>query len=219
MSPSTISFNNPNPGLPTDRWLVQCHSTSTSAATDPACWGNEVRRTDSSFNMEAVVPMLSGDFFLGDYFGLATAGDDFVATFTQPDNQNVTSIFARRVGSAYAADPALNGIGNDPTAKLCLPDGAHCSKDGLDPNCCSGAYETEHYPMDPADPVEAVKFRMEQQGLSRKDLEPLIGTRTRVAEVLNRKRSLSIGMIRRLHDRLGISAEVLIRPSRKEQAA
>ena len=61
------------------------------------------------------------------------------------------------------------------------------------------AYEAEHYPMDPPDPVEAIKLRMEQQGLSRKDLEPLIGTRTRVAEVLNRKRSLSISMIRRLH--------------------
>jgi HTH-type transcriptional regulator/antitoxin HigA len=81
------------------------------------------------------------------------------------------------------------------------------------------AYEAEHYPMEPPDPVEAIKFRMEQQGLSRKDLEPLIGTRTRVAEVLNRKRSLSIGMIRRLHDRLGISAEVLIRPAQKENAA
>jgi HTH-type transcriptional regulator/antitoxin HigA len=81
------------------------------------------------------------------------------------------------------------------------------------------AFEAEHYPMEPPDPVEAIKFRMEQQGLSRKDLEPLIGTRTRVAEVLNRKRSLSIGMIRRLHDRLGISAEVLIRPSRDEKAA
>jgi HTH-type transcriptional regulator/antitoxin HigA len=55
---------------------------------------------------------------------------------------------------------------------------------------------------------------MEQQGLTRKDLEPLIGTRTRVAEVLNRKRGLSIDMIRRLHNDLGISAEVLIRPSR-----
>src|SRR5208282_5723052 len=81
------------------------------------------------------------------------------------------------------------------------------------------AYEAEHYPMDPPDPVEAIKFRMEQQNLSRRDLEPLIGTRTRVAEVLNRKRSLSIGMIRRLHDQLGISAEVLIRPSQKEKAA
>lgn len=80
-------------------------------------------------------------------------------------------------------------------------------------------YESEHYPIDQPDPVEAIKFRMEQQGLSRKDLEPIIGTRTRVAEVLNRKRALSIGMIRRLHDRLGISAEVLIRPSRKDKAA
>jgi HTH-type transcriptional regulator / antitoxin HigA len=81
------------------------------------------------------------------------------------------------------------------------------------------AYESEHYPIDPPDPVEAIKFRMEQQGLSRRDLEPLIGTRTRVAEVLNRKRNLSISMIRRLHKRLGISADVLIRPSRKKRAA
>jgi HTH-type transcriptional regulator/antitoxin HigA len=81
-----------------------------------------------------------------------------------------------------------------------------------------GAYEAEHYPMDPPDPVEAIKFRMEQQGLTRRDLEEIIGTRTRVAEVLNRKRGLSIAMIRRLHERLGISAEVLIRPSRKSAA-
>lgn len=81
------------------------------------------------------------------------------------------------------------------------------------------AYEAEHYPMDPPDPIEAIKFRMEQQGLTRKDLEPIIGTRTRVAEVLNRKRGLSIDMIRRLHERLGISADVLIRPSRIDKAA
>jgi|SRR6476659_5731576 len=80
-------------------------------------------------------------------------------------------------------------------------------------------YETTHFPMDPPDPVEAIKFRMEQQGLTRKDLEPLIGTRTRVAEILNRRRSLSIEMIRRLHKTLGISADVLIRPSRRDQAA
>ncbi len=73
--------------------------------------------------------------------------------------------------------------------------------------------------MDPPDPIEAIKFRMEQQGLTRKDLEPLIGTRTRVAEVLNRKRNLSIAMIRRLHAALGISAEVLITPSRGKRAA
>src|ERR1700694_5156653 len=80
------------------------------------------------------------------------------------------------------------------------------------------AYEAEHYPMDPPDPVEAIKFRMEQQGLTRRDLEEIIGTRTRIAEVLNRKRGLSVGIIRRLHERLGISAGVLIRPSRKNAA-
>jgi HTH-type transcriptional regulator/antitoxin HigA len=81
------------------------------------------------------------------------------------------------------------------------------------------AYEAVHYPMDPSDPIEAIKFRMEQQELTRKDLEPLIGTRTRVSEVLNRKRGLSIDMIRRLHRVLGISAEVLIRPTRRRRAA
>ena len=80
------------------------------------------------------------------------------------------------------------------------------------------AYEAKHHAMDPPDPVEAIKFRMEQQGLTRKDLEDIIGTRTRIAEVLNRKRSLSIAMIRRLHDRLGISAEILIQPSREMAA-
>ncbi|PYE90384.1 helix-turn-helix domain-containing protein [Phyllobacterium leguminum] len=81
------------------------------------------------------------------------------------------------------------------------------------------AYEAKHYPMDTPDPVEAIKFRMEQQGLTRRDLEPMIGPRNRVADVLNRKRSLSIEMIRNLHDQLGISAEVLIRPSRLDKVA
>ena len=81
------------------------------------------------------------------------------------------------------------------------------------------AYENEHYPMDPPDPIEAIKFRMEQQGLTRKDLEGILGTRTRVAEVLNRRRGLSINMIRRLHEELGISAEVLLRPTRTMKAA
>jgi HTH-type transcriptional regulator/antitoxin HigA len=80
------------------------------------------------------------------------------------------------------------------------------------------SYEAEHFPMDPPDPVEAIKFRMEQQGLTRRDLEPIIGSRARVAEILSRKRGLSIAMIRRLHEELGISAEVLIRPSRKDAA-
>jgi HTH-type transcriptional regulator / antitoxin HigA len=80
------------------------------------------------------------------------------------------------------------------------------------------AYEAEHFPLDPPDPIEAIKFRMEQQNLTRRDLEAIIGSRTRIAEVLNRKRGLSIGMIRRLHEHLGISADVLIRPSRKRAA-
>ena len=80
------------------------------------------------------------------------------------------------------------------------------------------AYEDEHHPIDPPDPIEAIKFRMEHQGLTRRDLEEMLGTRARVAEILNRKRDLSIGMIRRLHERLGISADVLIRPIRKDAA-
>lgn len=81
------------------------------------------------------------------------------------------------------------------------------------------AYEDEHFPMGPPDPIEAIKFRMEQRGLTRKDLEGILGTRTRVAEVLNRRRGLSIDMIRRLHEKLGISADVLIRPPRSHRAA
>jgi HTH-type transcriptional regulator / antitoxin HigA len=81
------------------------------------------------------------------------------------------------------------------------------------------AYEDKRFAMDQPDPIEAIKFRMEQQGLTRKDLGEMIGTRTRVAEVLARKRSLSIAMIRRLHAKLGIPAEVLIQPSRKGERA
>lgn len=81
------------------------------------------------------------------------------------------------------------------------------------------AYESQQYPMDPPDPIDAILFRMEQQGLTRRDLESLIGTRTRVAEVLNRRRNLSIRMIRNLHERLGIPVELLIRPTRASQAA
>ncbi len=81
------------------------------------------------------------------------------------------------------------------------------------------AYETEHDPMDLPDPIEAIKFRMEQQSLTRKDLERVLGTRTRVSEVLNRKRGLSINMIRQLHQKLGISADVLIRSIRGRKAA
>jgi HTH-type transcriptional regulator / antitoxin HigA len=80
------------------------------------------------------------------------------------------------------------------------------------------AYESHRYPMDPPDPIDAIKFRMEQLGLKRKDLEGIIGTRARIAEVLDGKRSLSITMIRKLHAEFGIPAEILIRPSRKTAA-
>ncbi|CAB3892852.1 hypothetical protein LMG26854_05079 [Achromobacter aegrifaciens] len=74
------------------------------------------------------------------------------------------------------------------------------------------AYEMKHYPVDLPDPVEAIKFRMEQGGLTPKDLEPMIGKRNRVYEVLNRKRGLTLPMIWRLHTELGIPAESLIQP-------
>jgi len=72
------------------------------------------------------------------------------------------------------------------------------------------AYESRHFPIEPADPVDAILFRMEQHGLDRKDLEPYIGSRQRVSEVLNRKRGLSLEMIRRLHEGLQIPLENLI---------
>jgi len=73
------------------------------------------------------------------------------------------------------------------------------------------AYEAKHFPIDPPDPIEAIKFRMEQSGMTVKDLVPYIGPLNRVYEVLSGKRSLSLGMIRRLSDGLHIPAEVLIR--------
>ena len=71
-------------------------------------------------------------------------------------------------------------------------------------------YEQKHFPVDVADPVESILFRMEQQGLERSDLEAYLGSRHRVSEVLNRKRGLSLDMIRRLHAGLGIPLEMLV---------
>jgi HTH-type transcriptional regulator/antitoxin HigA len=81
------------------------------------------------------------------------------------------------------------------------------------------AYERKHVPMDMPDPVEAIKFAMEQRGLTVKDLESMIGRANRIYEVLNRKRPLTLKMIWRLHQGLGIPAECLIRPSDERQAA
>lgn len=73
------------------------------------------------------------------------------------------------------------------------------------------AYEEKHHPILPPEPVEAIIHQMDSQGLSRKDLIPFIGSRARVSEILNKKRSLSIAMIRNLQKGLGISAEILIK--------
>jgi HTH-type transcriptional regulator/antitoxin HigA len=73
-------------------------------------------------------------------------------------------------------------------------------------------YESNHYPVLPPDPIEAILYRMACQGLSRKDLEKYIGSRSRVYEVLNRKRPLSLEMIRTVNIHLGIPADTLVRP-------
>lgn len=74
------------------------------------------------------------------------------------------------------------------------------------------AYEAKHFPMDLPDPVEAIRFEMERKGLTVKDLEPMIGKSNRVYEILNHKRSLTLKMIWKLHEGLGIPAESLIKP-------
>jgi HTH-type transcriptional regulator/antitoxin HigA len=80
------------------------------------------------------------------------------------------------------------------------------------------AWEAKHYPLDLPDAVEAIKYHMEQQGLTPRDLVPFIGSRNRVYEVLSRKRPLTLAMVRRLHDGLGIPAESLIKASRDDAA-
>jgi HTH-type transcriptional regulator/antitoxin HigA len=74
------------------------------------------------------------------------------------------------------------------------------------------AYEDEHYPISAPDPVEAILYFMDSRGLTRSDLEPYIGSRARVSEILNRKRPLTLTMIQRLNAKLGIPAEALVKP-------
>jgi HTH-type transcriptional regulator/antitoxin HigA len=74
------------------------------------------------------------------------------------------------------------------------------------------AYEARHHPILPPDPIAMILHQMESQGMSRRDLEPYIGSRARVAEVLNRRRALSLNMIRNLQQGLGIAADVLVQP-------
>ena len=80
-------------------------------------------------------------------------------------------------------------------------------------------YETKRWPIEAPDPIEAIRFMMEQKGMTRRDLEPAIGARNRVAEILNRKRPLTLPMIRRLAPLLELPADVLVQPYRTEDAA
>ncbi len=103
---------------------------------------------------------------------------------------------------------ALHAVENLIDAKTDTPEG-----DSLDVIVTLiEAYEEKHHPILPPEPVEAIIHQMESQGLSRKDLIPFFGSRARVSEILNKKRSLSINMIRKLQKGLGISAEILIKP-------
>ena len=74
-------------------------------------------------------------------------------------------------------------------------------------------YEKNHYSIPSPDPVEAIKYWMESRGITRQELAPLMGSRARVSEIFNHRRGLTLTMIRNLHDKLGIPAEALIRPS------
>jgi HTH-type transcriptional regulator/antitoxin HigA len=80
-------------------------------------------------------------------------------------------------------------------------------------------FEDKHYNIPIPDPVEAILYHMESRGLTRRELEPFIGSRARVSEILNRRRSLSLKMIRKLGNGLGIPAEVLIQPYDTDRAA
>ncbi|MCB2183766.1 MAG: transcriptional regulator [Desulfobulbaceae bacterium] len=103
---------------------------------------------------------------------------------------------------------ALQAVENLMDAKIDTPEG-----DTLDVLVTLiEAYEEKHHPILPPEPVEAIIHQMESQGLSRKDLIPFFGSRARVSEILNKKRTLSINMIRKLQKGLGISAEILIKP-------
>ncbi|MFZ2508828.1 MAG: helix-turn-helix domain-containing protein [Steroidobacteraceae bacterium] len=103
-------------------------------------------------------------------------------------------------------DDALARVGE-------LMDAAPDSEDGAELDVLAtliDAYEARNFPIESPDPVEAIKFRMEQKGIKRKDLERLLGGRSRVSEIMNRKRNLSIAQIRKLHDGLQIPYENLL---------
>jgi len=80
------------------------------------------------------------------------------------------------------------------------------------------AYEARHWPIEPADPIDVIRYRMELGGFQSKDLADVLGSKSRASEILNRKRAITLDMARKLHDAWGIPAEVLIRPYRLDAA-
>jgi HTH-type transcriptional regulator / antitoxin HigA len=120
-----------------------------------------------------------------------------------------TSVTVRPVRTEAEYDEALRDIDAVMDARPGTPDG-----DRLEVLVTLvQAYEARHHPVPPPDPVEAIRFRMEQAGLTPRDLEPYIGSRARVSEVLNRRRALTLPMIRRLAEGLQLAVEVLVRES------
>ena len=116
-------------------------------------------------------------------------------------------VMVRPVRTEAVYEAALDAIGGLMTARAGTPEG-----DRLDVlSTLVEAYETEHHAIDAPDPIALVKFAMEQRGADRADLEPMIGGRGRVSEVLSRKRALSLAMIRKLKAEWALPADVLVR--------
>jgi HTH-type transcriptional regulator/antitoxin HigA len=125
-------------------------------------------------------------------------------------------VMVRPIRTEADYEEALEEIGRPMTARAGTPEG-----DRLDVlSTLVEAYEAEHHAIDAPDPIALLEFAMEQRGADRTDLEPMIGTRARVSEVLTRKRSLSLAMIRNLKAKWELPADVLVRsyPLRKPRA-
>ena len=119
----------------------------------------------------------------------------------------MSEVMVRPIRTEADYEAALEEIGRLMTARPGTPEG-----DELDVlSTLVEAYEAEHHAIDAPDPIALIEFAMEQRGADRTDLEPMIGTRGRVSEVLNRKRPLSISMIRNLRDNWQLPADVLVR--------
>jgi HTH-type transcriptional regulator / antitoxin HigA len=127
------------------------------------------------------------------------------------------AVMVRPIRTERDYEAALEEIGRLMTARRGTPEG-----DELDVlSTLVEAYEAEHYPIEAPDPIALIEFAMEQRGADRADLEPMIGTRARVSEILTRKRALSLSMIRRLSDEWSLPTDVLVRsyPLRRPSSA